>query len=252
MGEMPMGLLLALQFLTCIPLKVRGPVGEEDLAGAMAWYPLVGLALGAAAAGVYLAAAYVAPTAMADFLPLAFLVVVTGNLHGDGLMDAADGLGSGRPGDRVLDIMRDTRVGAHGVMAGLLGFLAKLFFLGALPPDGKIAALFLVPALGRWALVYGAWTNPYVRPGGGKGGFLRFLTWREVVWASAVAAGALLWAARERGLVLGLVIWAAAHLAGRYFRKRIGGVTGDTLGALNEFVEVTGFATLVALQRFWP
>ena len=247
-----MRFLLALQFLTCVPLRIRGPVEEEDLAASMAWYPLVGLILGAAAAGVYLAAAFVAPTAMADFLPLAFLVVVTGNMHGDGLMDATDGLGSGRPGDRVLEIMHDTRVGAHGVMAALLGFLAKLFFLGTLAPDGKVAALFLVPALGRWALVYGAWTNPYVRPGQGKGGFLKFLTWREMVWASATVVAALLWTAQARGLVLGLVGWAAAHLAGCYFRKRIGGVTGDTLGALNEFVEVTGLATMVILQRFWP
>ncbi|HUW63310.1 MAG TPA: adenosylcobinamide-GDP ribazoletransferase [Spirochaetia bacterium] len=243
-------LLLACQFLTVVPVTVRGPVGEKDLAAAMAWFPLVGLLLGAAAAGAYMVTRLVSASLLSAFVPLAFLVVITGNMHGDGLMDAADGLGSGRPADQALSIMKDSHVGAHGVMAGILGFLAKLLLLGALTPTGKIAALALVPALGRWAQVYAAGTNPYVRPGGGKGGFTKYVGSRELVLASATVLAAAGLVLGPKGAVLAGVVLAATWLAGHYVRKRIGGVTGDTLGALSELMEIVGFAVMLVLGKF--
>ncbi|MDA8337254.1 MAG: adenosylcobinamide-GDP ribazoletransferase [Peptococcaceae bacterium] len=244
------GFWLACQFLTIVPVTVRGPVEDRDLAAAMAWFPLVGLLLGAAAAGVYVLTAYVSPSALSAFVPLAFLVLVTGNMHGDALMDAADGLGSGRPPERALEIMKDSHVGAHGVMAGVLGFLAKLLLLGALHPAGRITALVLVPALGRWTHVYAARTNPYVRPDNGKGGFTRYVGNRELILASGTLVAAALVLMGPAGAVPVAAALVVAHLAGRHARKMLGGLTGDIYGALGELVEMAGLAVILLLERF--
>jgi len=240
---------LACQFLTVIPLSVAGPVEEKDLAAAMAWFPLVGLLLGTVAAGVYVLTAYVSPTLLCSFVPLAFLVLVTGNMHGDAFMDAADGLGSGRPPALVLEIMKDSRAGAHGVMAGLLGFLAKLLLLFALPPAGRVTALVLVPSLSRWVHVFAARTTPYLRSAG-KGTFTRYAGNRELFLASATVAAASLLLLGWRGLVPAAAALAVAHLGGLYVRRRLGGLTGDIYGALGELAEMAGLAAMLLLVRF--
>lgn len=239
-----MGFLLALQFLTRVPVRLAGPFGERDLARAMAWFPLVGLLLGAAAAGLHTALALALAPDICNLLALAFLVVITGNMHGDGLMDSADGLFSGRPREGMLEIMKDSRVGSHGVMAGLIVFLAKFVLLGQLAPAARIPALVLAPALGRWAQVYGASLYPYVRQGGGTGSFTTQVGRREIFWASltVLGAGALLPGAAGWFLA-GLVLPGTAALAW-YVYKKIGGVTGDTLGAISECVEVLGLLAL--------
>lgn len=242
-------LILACQFLTIVPLTVRRPVAETDVAAAMAWFPLVGLLLGGLAAGLYMVIRPFADSLLSAFVPLVFLVLITGNMHGDGLMDAADGLGSGRPAQQALAIMKDSNVGSHGVMAGCIGFLAKLLLLGALSTRGAVAALILVPALGRWAQVYAARTNPYVRSGGGKGGFTKYVGNRELVWASCTTLAAAFVVMGAAGLAVVVVVFVFAHLAGCYIRKRIGGVTGDTLGALSEVMEIVGLVALLVLAR---
>ena len=241
---------MACQFLTIIPVTTRGRVEEKDLAAAMAWFPLVGLLLGAAAAGVYVLTAYVSSSLLCSFVPLAFLVAVTGNMHGDALMDAADGLGSGRSPEKILEIMKDSHVGAHGVMAGVLGFLAKLLLLGAMAPAGRITALVLVPALGRWAHVYAARTNSYIRSADGKGGFTRYVGNRELLLASATVLAATVLLMGPEGVITAAAALVVAHLAGLYARKRLGGLTGDVFGALGELAEMAGLAVILLLERF--
>ncbi len=243
-------LLLAFSFLTVVPVPMASPVQEKELAGAMAWFPLVGLLLGAMAAAVYWITGLVSVSLVRDFLPLAFLVLITGNLHGDGLMDSTDGLFSGHPSGRTLEIMKDSRVGSHGVMAGVLGLLAKVVFLQALAPSAAITALVVVPVFGRWAQVYAAATYPYVRPSG-TGVFTKHLGRRELLIASAVLLTVLVPTLGLRAIVPAGSAFLGTSLAGGYLRKKIGGMTGDTLGALNEFVEILTFAALLVMDIFW-
>ncbi len=242
-------LLLAFGFLTVVPVPVGGSVREDELAGAMAWFPLVGLFLGAAAAALYAVTGLVSDSLVRDFLPLAFLVLVTGNLHGDGLMDSADGLLSGRPIDRTLEIMKDSRVGSHGVTAGFLSLLAKIVFLRALAPGPALTALVLAPVIGRWSQVHAAANCPYVRPRG-TGVFTTHLGRREVITASALTLAASLVTLGWSGIVLVGSAFLGTNAAERYLKKKLGGVTGDTLGALNECVEILVFAVILALGRF--
>ncbi|GAB6171499.1 adenosylcobinamide-GDP ribazoletransferase [Paradesulfitobacterium aromaticivorans] len=244
-----MEFLLAIQFLTKIPITVRGPIEEKDLARAMAYFPLVGLLLGAIAGGIHTLLSYVFTAATVDLITIAFLVIITGNLHGDALMDSADGLFSGRPLEGILAIMKDSRVGSHGVIAGTLAILAKFVLLGQLPLASKGWALVLVLALGRWAQVYGATLYPYARTGGGTGSFTEHVRARELVWASlTVLVPIVLLLGWQGSILAGSVLIGTAGLA-YYISGKIGGMTGDTLGALNEWAEVLALLTLQIILK---
>ena len=247
--------LLAVQFLTRIPVTVRGNIGDRNVARAMAYFPAIGLLLGifAVVGHRLLSSVFAAP--VTDFLVIAFMVTVTGNLHGDALMDTADGIFSGRPRERMLEIMRDSRVGSNGVMAGILVILARYVLLGQLPPAAagsitlpvvglislsiKESALVLAPLFGRWAQVYGAAVYNYARTGSGVGTFTEHVGRREMFWGTitALAAAFLIWGLPKGG-ILAVAVFAGTAVLIRFLAARIGGVTGDILGALNEGAEV--------------
>lgn len=244
-----MEFLIALQFLTRIPVTIRKHVESVHIARAMAWFPLIGLLLGMSAAGIHiLLSSFLAPV-VCDLTVIGFLVMVTGNMHGDGLMDTADGIYSGKPRERVLEIMRDSCVGSHGVMAGVLVLLAKFVLLGQMPVQIKEFALILTPAMGRWAQVYGASVYPYARAGEGTGGFTDQVGWREMFWATATVLAAAVILFRWRGGILAAAVLIGTAAIGRYIAAKIGGMTGDTLGALNELAEVLALFTLQFLFR---
>ncbi len=224
-------------------------MGERHLARAMAYFPVVGLLLGSLAALIHALSSLALAAPLGDLVSLAFLIVVTGNMHADGLMDAADGIFSRKPRERVLEIMRDSRVGSHGVMAGWLVLLAKFVLLGQIPLAAKGLTLALVPALGRWAQVYAATVYPYARSGGGTGTFTGHVGVREISLASATALLAVLVLLGYKGIILAGAALAGTALLGRYVSRRIGGMTGDTLGAVNECIEVLSLMTMHIILR---
>ena len=242
-----MNLLIALQFLTRIPVTIRGGVSTEEMARSMALFPLIGLFIGAVAALVHFLASFVFAGSVCDLIAVVFLVVITGNMHGDGLMDTVDGFFSGKPRERILEIMHDSRVGAHGVMAGTCLLLAKFVLLGQVHAPLKTMALIVVPALGRWAQVYGAALYPYVSRSSGTGSFADCVGGRELALASAFTLGAALSLLGPlKGFGAAASVLAATALVARFAGRRIGGITGDVLGALNECAEVTGLLFLGA------
>lgn len=236
--------LLAVQFLTRLPVTVRGEVELKDLARATVFFPAVGFLLGGFAALLYLAASLVFAAPARDLLVILFFVAVTGNMHGDGLMDAADGLASGKDRAGALDVMRDSRVGSHGATAGFLAILAKYVLLGQIPAPAKVVTLLAVPALGRWAQVYAAAVCPYARPAGGTASFVNLVGTRELLLASATLVGGLALLLGVRGGLLAVMAWGSTALVAYYATRRIGGVTGDILGAINEGVELAALLVL--------
>ncbi|SFQ95044.1 adenosylcobinamide-GDP ribazoletransferase [Desulfoscipio geothermicus] len=240
-----MEFLIALQFLTRIPVSVKSNVGSKNIARSMAYFPPVGLLIGGLAAGIHHLLSFVLAGSVCDLIALAFLIIVTGNMHGDGLMDTVDGFFSGKPREKVLEIMHDSRVGAHGVMAGSLLLLAKFVLLGQVPAPLKSAALVLVPVLGRWAQVYAAALYPYVSRSTGTGSFASYVGTRELIAASVFTLGAtMLLLGPLPGIVLAGAILAGTAALARFSRRRIGGITGDVLGAMNECAEVLGLFAL--------
>ena len=227
-------LLGAVQFLTRIPLPQQW-LGDIALAQAAPYFPLVGVLLGLAAAGIDAALRpHLRPVAAAA-AAVAFLVLITGALHEDGLADSADGFGGGATPDRVLAIMRDSRIGSYGAIAVALSLLLRIAFIAALPARDALAYFVSAETLSRWSVLPLAYFLPSARQGGPSAGQGARLA--RSISATAVAIGTLIAAAvTVASLHAGSWgPWAACLLAtaasGLYFKRRIGGVTGDCFGA---------------------
>jgi adenosylcobinamide-GDP ribazoletransferase len=230
---------LALTFLTKVPWPRALQAESRDLARALFWFPWVGALLGLAFTGVWLGFSRVLPTPAAAALLVCFTVLITGGLHLDGLADTVDGLGGGKDPEERRRIMKDSRVGAFGVLSLILVLLVKFAFFLAAGEKGWRYEFILFPILSRWGMVFLAYLSDYARPEGGLGQAMT----TGVSLKTTVGAGvsALLLAVLVLGLK-GLILWAGAgaviYLLSLYFRQALGGVTGDVLGAANEIVEV--------------
>lgn len=228
---------LAGEFLTRLPLGGMRNYSPERMARAPHWFAFVGLAVGLFAASVLWGLTQVLPQVVAAGVTLALLLVVTGALHEDGFADSLDGLGGGRTPERALEIMRDSRIGTYGALG--LGFAMVLQGLAlALMPLGQaMGALVLAQALGRGLMTGALARDPYLRAKGtGSGLDAPLGRAGEVRLALAVGFAVLI-----AGLILpfgALVTACAAGLAAgaiwrAYVLRRLGGQTGDTLGALH-------------------
>jgi adenosylcobinamide-GDP ribazoletransferase len=241
-----MDFLIAWQLLTAIPL------GRRDLAVAqpgrsMAWFPLVGLLMGGLLALLDFILGNLLPSLPSAALVLVAWVSLTGGLHLDGFIDCCDGLLVAKPAEERLEIMKDSRVGAFGVVGAVCLLLLKFSALAALPSPGRWAWLLLIPALSRWTMVWAAWRYPTARPDGFAVWFRHGLSRSRVLAAGATA---FLLAVALGGLD-GLAMFAAIWLVGLFFaiwvQRRIPGLTGDVYGALNELAEAAGLVLALML-----
>jgi len=244
------GLIEALGLLTIAPVPSRATSDALALRRSLPFFPAVGLVLGLGAGGAYWVGARVWAPIAGCALAIVFSAAVTGNLHLDGLADTADGVFGGSSREHRLLIMRDSRVGTHGVVAVVSALLLKLLFLWAVPPQARVAALVLSAAVGRYSAVYAATLYPYARPGPGTGrAFAEQALPRDLAWASTVvlaASFALLGLVGAASLVGGILTTA---IAAGFINKRLGGMTGDTYGALVEVSEIAVLAAVSALAR---
>lgn len=228
--------LIALQFLTRLPVWLAGELAAEDLGRSLLYYPLVGIILG----GLLAASAWLlsgAPPLLAGALVLTLWVVLTGALHLDGLADTIDAWAGGR-GDpeRTLALMKDPHCGPQGVTGLVLVLVLKFAALAALLEAGDYLPLILAPFLARTALPLLFLTTPYVRPGG-LGAALASGLPRRAGTGVLIAASALTLLAGAAGLLTLASTLAAFYILRRAMTRRIGGTTGDTAGALVEIAE---------------
>lgn len=243
---------IALQFFTRLPIP--GWVGFEQawLHHASRYFPLVGVVVAAIAATVYLAAGTIWPLPVAALLSTAAGIYLTGAFHEDGFADTCDGFGGGLTRERVMEIMKDSRIGTYGAVgAGLLVAL-KVTLLAMLAPASAVAALFIAHPLSRLAASALIWKLQYARDEGKAKPLAQEMSGAEFAIGAACAAIPLC-AAGVLGyfpwLQLGMCIGAAAGVAlwlGAKFTRRIGGYTGDCLGAVQQVSEVSIYLCLLA------
>ena len=229
-GEVEL-VLVAVQALTRVPVRVG--FREGALRRAARYFPLVGIGVGLVGWGVFALAARGLPGGVASLLSLGATALLTGGLHEDGLADAADGLLGGRTRADALRIMRDSRVGSFGVLALGVVLGVKVVAVAAL---GGGMALVAGHAAGRfWAGVLPG-VLPYARAEGMAGGVAGPGA-REVAVAAVVAAAPLLLLG-GRGAVALVLSAGVAGGVGWWARRRLGGYTGDVLGAVEVLTEV--------------
>ena len=235
-------------FLTVFPVDRDLSPDPERLARSLGFFPAVGLALGLGLILVNWALAPLIPRAVLDCLLILILIAVTGGLHLDGIADLIDGLAGGKDRAGVLRIMKDSRVGAMGAVGLVMILLLKYLSLFHTLPEVKGAALIFMPAAGRWIQVVLAACCRYVRPEGGTGAvFVELVGLREVAIATVTVLVAALVLFGLKGLGLLLLLALAALALRAYFNRRLGGVTGDVLGAGTEIVEVWTLLVILSL-----
>lgn len=250
--------LLALQFFTRIPVTGRLAqwVGYSPamLRASAAHFPAVGWVVGAIGALALAGALALWPPLVAAVLCTVVTVLVTGAFHEDGLADVADGLGGASTRERALEIMKDSRIGAFGAIAVVLALGLKFALLAALAEQGAFvacAALLAAHVLSRLAPLAVMRASPYV---GGDGGKAKPMA--DAVSGTAVFV-AVLWSLPAAALlvvVCGVANGVAAVVAGalvalfmvRLLRRRLGGFTGDGLGATQQLSELAIYLALAA------
>ncbi|MBI5583280.1 MAG: adenosylcobinamide-GDP ribazoletransferase [Deltaproteobacteria bacterium] len=244
--------LIALRFLTILPIGRHIPVDSTLVVRSSKFYPLTGLLLGGLFWIFYRLAGGAFPVELSAGLLLAFWVLMTGALHLDGLADCLDGCYGGKnPLDR-LRIMKDVHVGTMGIVGLIL--LLGLKFLAlkqVLASPALVVWLFLIPTASRWTPVFMSAFWPYARAEGGLGqGLVQEMRKKELFWATLTAWGIVIGVAGWLGLGLMALQLGWSLLAGWFFSRKLCGITGDTLGAVIETGELAGLLFIAGVVPY--
>ncbi|KPQ06459.1 MAG: cobalamin 5'-phosphate synthase CobS [Rhodobacteraceae bacterium HLUCCA12] len=238
----------ALIFLTRLP---AGRLQDGDFALAPGWFGLVGLLVGFVQAGAFALGAAIWGAPLGALAAIAAGILITGALHEDGLADTFDGLGGGHDAERALTIMRDSRIGSYGALALGLVLAALALALIALGPAHAPAALIAGAALSRVGLAVMLRHGRYLRAHGAGTG----LTGPQGMAGTLASLAAVLLALAIGSAVLGLSVWAGvagcllgAGIIWAWAQRRLGGVSGDILGAAQQF----GMLGFVLGVGAWP
>src|SRR3990170_7492452 len=246
------GFIYALQFLTIIPVKIKGNADERELGRSTAFFPLVGAVQGIILVGENLLFSKFLPHDIGSALLVAVLILTNGGFHLDGFADTIDGLAGGNTKEERLNIMKDSRIGAIGVVAIVLLLLVKFLTINNLSSQFSTLhshyILFLLPVIGKWSMVPMAYWADYARPTGGLGKvFTEHTGIREFLLATIFALSASVILLSWKGLAYAGIIFIAVYLFTLFFKRKLGGVTGDIFGFQSEVSEVI-FLVLVTLK----
>lgn len=249
MLKWPRLFLIATQFLTRLPMPRNLETDEKELGQAAMFFPLVGALVGAGGALLHAALLNFLPPSTCALLALVYFSFITNAFHEDGLADAFDGFGGGWTRERALEIMRDSRIGTFGALALIFLTLGKYNFLSTLDPSMVWRWLIVAHTTARWTTLPLCLWLPYAREEGQGKLVARRLGYGGATVATLILLASLALLNWREAAVAGAVAIAAPLATGWYYRKRIGGVTGDCLGATNQLTEVTLYLAAVALSR---
>lgn len=229
-------LLAAFQFLTIFPAVIRRPFTPQELGRSVGFYPLVGLALGGMLFWLMQWFNFLFPEQVSAALILTVWVIFTRALHLDGFLDTCDGLFGSLNQEKRLSIMRDSHVGAFGVVGGVLLLLTKFTAIPFL--NNQLGGLLLAPVLGRWTMSFAIILFPYAHQEGLGRDIKEHAQFPQLLLASLIALGTAWFV----GQWLGLLAWGLVALFGflwmRFVSSLIPGLTGDIYGATCEMMEL--------------
>ncbi len=231
--------LTALKFLTIIPIKSKTGKEDIDLARSMAYFPLVGGLIGLILFGVWEIGGTFLPSSVVCALILALYIIITGALHLDGFADTIDGISGGRDKADIIDIMQTSHIGAIGMVGIVALLLLKFTLIYSLPSTVIGQSLVLMMVMGRWSMVFSCQVYPAAGDRQSLARkFIEHIELKQLLWATVTMVILLAVLAGLKALVIFPIILIVSILFNNFLVKKIGGLTGDTLGALNEFVEL--------------
>jgi adenosylcobinamide-GDP ribazoletransferase len=262
------GLLLAIQFLTIIPVRIRGTISERQIGGSGVFFPLVGVLQGLVASLGVLVLIKVFPPEVVSGLVMLLLIATNGGFHLDGLADTFDALAVKSTGDSLRDrqkrlsVMKDSATGAIGVTAIVMAILLKYLLINSLfqkhNPEGAAYLLFLMPVFSKWAMIPvmahgrpardGGLGKMFIDGTGLRAVILSSLLLVAIYFAATIPSGFLTVSSTARLLCLsGLLLYAVGFLWSFFCGRKFGGLTGDTTGAAAEVADLL-FLAVAALS----
>lgn len=230
-------LILMIQFLTRIPLPITLDVTNEDFTKGFKYFPVVGSIIGGLIYAIhFILRGHISSFTMAIVIVLSYLYI-TGGLHMDGLSDSADGLFSGRSKERVLEIMKDSRIGSNGALAMVFVILLKIAFMTEVAGNELGLVLLVMPMISKYNVVLITSISKYARPEGMGNWFIGKVKFSEFLFSTLFTLGLLLLInPAYLFIVLGCGVFGLGFR--RFCYKQIDGLTGDTIGALSELSDV--------------
>lgn len=245
-------LILAIRFLTVIPIKKKDDCQPSSLSGSMAYFPIVGALQGGLLALICRLLDGVIPWGATAVVLIACLALTNNGLHLDGFADTIDGLSGGQTPERRLEIMRDHRVGAMGAVALTLLLLLKYSLIRELPREARVSAVFLFPVIGRWAMTPMAYWSDYARREDGLGRAFSRIRLQTLVISTALATAFVAALAGPYYMSTLIAVAVEALVLSRFFKRKLGGVTGDVFGfqsELGEAISLLSFTILLSVDR---
>ena len=226
-----------IQFLTTIPLRTTISMEPEDYGRSLAYAPLIGLLLGGILAGCLYLLRLLFPALISSLFLWVIYIFLTGGLHLDGLGDTADGLFSHRSKERILEIMKDSRVGTNAVLALILVILSYIFLVMQIPTK-FLGIIVFMPVIGRMALPLGAGLEKYARREGLGLHFINFCGSKEILIGLSITAILSVLILGIKGILILWIVGIILFLMIKFFAAKIEGITGDILGAVCELAQL--------------
>ena len=239
--------LTAIQYFTRLPVPRWVGYSERQLNDASRYFPLVGILVGLFTGVVFVLTLRVFPQPIAVLLAMLSGILLTGGFHEDGLTDTCDGFGGGQDRPQILAIMKDSRVGSYGVLGLVFALLLKFSALAMLPAAQFVAISAAAHAFSRFMAVSLIYTQRYVRDDDSARAkpAAQNLSHAAFACAALFALLPLVWLGAGGGMAAGVAI-ALRIVVAQYFYRRIGGYTGDCLGAVQQITEVGFYLGLLA------
>jgi adenosylcobinamide-GDP ribazoletransferase len=243
----------AVRFLSLLPMPGSTQLLDKDesalhITVGCEYFPVVGLLLALLLWLPTLILTPLVPQLVLSALLVVTLVILTGGLHLDGLMDTCDGLFGGGTRERKLEIMRDSRVGSFGVLAGICILLLKFALFASLRGHSLLLALLIALPSARWAMVVALRVFPSARATGLGAAFHRVITTERLLVTGIVSLVIVLVAGQLLGLLVWITVTVTALLLGLWMTQSLGGLTGDTYGAIEEVAEGVALLLLVMVR----
>ncbi len=231
-------------FLTRLPAPSSVQWSEKELAASTPWFPAIGIVVGTIASLAWLVGNALWGSNTAAVAAVAATILVTGAFHEDGLADSADGIGGAFDVSKKLAIMRDSRIGTYGSVALMLVIIAKVLALALVQPSAVFPTLITAHVLARWTSLPLIYNNVYVREEGTGKPFAATVTKSRLFYSSLFTLMVVLLCVQLKSLYLIVTVVIFLWLAQSWLRQKLGGITGDTLGAANSLTELLVYLVL--------
>jgi len=241
--------LIALQFLTILPIKITPGIKEEDFGKSLVYFPVIGFFIGAVLSLLAFLFGFL-PNQVSAVLILTASFVISGGIHLDGFADTCDGFYGAKPKEEILGIMRDSHIGVMGAVGMTLLLLLKFALFSSIPKDFLWKALIMMCCFARWVQAAGC-LLPYARTEGKAAAFIKYARKADAITGGVFALLIFSGLSGLKGVAIFFSSLVIPVLFIYYVRHRISGMTGDTLGAASEIAEVSTLFSALIFGLIW-